>query len=217
MENSYPTLGEEIARIERDLGIPEGFYDALMNEDDWSFVIKLHAFLDGSLTKLLTSHLARPELDAVFSRMELANQRTGKLAFARQLDLLSKTSIDYLLLLTELRNRYVHNIAQTGTKLSDNINTLAPSKLAMLAKVANWPEYASIPELLISKEHQQQFLAVFFKRVLWYGSFSVLQEIVVSRVFTERKNNAMSLAYGFFAKVAESITLKPTVETTPES
>ena len=36
------------------LGLPEGFYNNLLNEDDWSFVIKLSALFEAAATHVLT-------------------------------------------------------------------------------------------------------------------------------------------------------------------
>jgi hypothetical protein len=45
----------DVKAFERRLGLPVGFYERLLQEDDWSFVIKLNA-----LFELLYSRLGRP-------------------------------------------------------------------------------------------------------------------------------------------------------------
>jgi hypothetical protein len=209
MQDNSPTVGQEISRIEKDLGIAENYLERLIDEDDWSFVVKLHAYLDGALSRLLTTHLAQPNLLDVFARMDLANQRTGKLAFIIALNLLTKTSIEYVQILTELRNRYVHNVAIAGTKLSDNIDTLTPDKLCKLAKAARLSDDAV--DVLGKKDldiELKKFSMVFAKRMLWYGAFAVLEEIVGSRYWSEREHETRQLAYNFFARIAENISLK---------
>jgi len=37
--------------------LPDDFYNNLLKEDDWSFVIKLHSLIEASVTHLLTETL----------------------------------------------------------------------------------------------------------------------------------------------------------------
>ena len=60
-----------IAEIENQLGLPTGFLRSLYDhEDDWSFVIKSHAFLEAALTHLLAEHLGKEDLLPVFAYLE---------------------------------------------------------------------------------------------------------------------------------------------------
>src|SRR6187551_2310931 len=53
-----PEQERPIAVIEQQLGLPVGFLRELYDRgDDWSFVIKAHAFLEAALTHLLAKHL----------------------------------------------------------------------------------------------------------------------------------------------------------------
>ncbi len=40
---------ESLQELELDLGLPKGFCIKLLEEDDWSFVIKLHALLESAV------------------------------------------------------------------------------------------------------------------------------------------------------------------------
>ena len=84
MEN----IDESLANLEHDLGIPHGFCLKLREEDDWSFVIKVHALFECAVAEQLTRIFRRKELADVFSRFELSNTKTGKLALIRALNLL---------------------------------------------------------------------------------------------------------------------------------
>ena len=39
--------------IEKSLGLPKNFIRELLNEDDWSFIIKIHVLLEASISFLL--------------------------------------------------------------------------------------------------------------------------------------------------------------------
>src|SRR6218665_1056414 len=81
-----------ILKLETKIGVRENFFRDLLGGDDWSFVIKLHALFEAACTHLLLFHFKEPELTEVFSRLELSNKATGKIAFLGKLKLLGKNN-----------------------------------------------------------------------------------------------------------------------------
>jgi hypothetical protein len=63
--------------LESELGIASAFFNSLLDEDDWSFVIKLHSLIEAAATHLLVVTLDKPELESIISRLELSGQTTG--------------------------------------------------------------------------------------------------------------------------------------------
>jgi len=115
--------------IETELGLPTGFLTALREDDDWSFVIKMHAFLDAALAHRLAMTLERPELEEVFARLSLSGGRTSKVAFARALGLLSERShTGYLEGLAQLRNTAAHDVRQVNFTIPGFVSSLTPKK-----------------------------------------------------------------------------------------
>jgi hypothetical protein len=111
------TQERPIADIENQLGLPTGFLLSLYtHEDDWSFVIKSHAFLEAALTHLLADHLGKEDLLPVFAYLETSNVRTGKLAFVKAFDLLDKGARRFIHTLSELRNDLVHEVSNINFK-----------------------------------------------------------------------------------------------------
>ena len=98
------TLAEAISNIERRTGVPKGFFETLKAEDDWSFVIKSHALIEAACAEFLTARFGDYELLEVFSRLELSNKRTGKIAFLKELSLLNDDERRFVTELSELRN-----------------------------------------------------------------------------------------------------------------
>jgi hypothetical protein len=121
-------IDEHIAAFENELGLPNGFYDRLLKEDDWSFVIKLHALLESSVNHVLARRLGEAALEGVFALVELANKRSGKLAFARVLDALSASERRYISELSELRNTLVHNVSNVSFSFREYIASLDQSQ-----------------------------------------------------------------------------------------
>lgn len=115
-----------IAEIENQLGLPTGFLRGLYNhEDDWSFVIKAHAFLEAALTHLLADHLGKEDLLPVFAYLETSNVRTGKLAFVKAFDLLDKGARRFIHTLSELRNDLVHEVSNVGFNFATYVGNLS--------------------------------------------------------------------------------------------
>lgn len=82
------TLFEVAVQFEKELSLPNNFFLNLLNEDDWSFVIKLHAVLEAATTFLLVRISRNENLETLFSNIELSNKKTGKIAFLEAYNLL---------------------------------------------------------------------------------------------------------------------------------
>jgi len=112
------------SEFELRLGIRPGFFNALIREDDWSFVIKLHAFLEACLTHAICSCLGRPELEEVIVRLDTSNNQSGKLAFAKKLGLLNKPQRRYVAALSQLRNDIVHDARAVDFRFDEYMSKL---------------------------------------------------------------------------------------------
>jgi len=118
-----------IAELEAKIGVREDFFRDLLQEDDWSFVIKLHALFEAACTHLLLFHFKEPELTEIFSRIELSNKTTGKIAFLAKLELLGKENRRLVSALSELRNSLVHDVRNTEFSLASMVSGLTSIEL----------------------------------------------------------------------------------------
>lgn len=109
-------LDDLVPHLEAKLGVKQGFFDSLgdENENDWSFVIKLHALVEAAVSHLLTEQLCRPELSDLFARLDISNKTTGKAAFVESLALLGKAERRFISSLSELRNTLVHDVRKVN-------------------------------------------------------------------------------------------------------
>lgn len=112
-------LVESLAHLEQSLGLPDGFCFKLQLEDDWSFVVKLHALIECAVAEQITHAFDRKELADIFSRIELSNNRTGKVAFVKSLGLLPAQHIQFIRSLSELRNELAHNVHNITVNLTE--------------------------------------------------------------------------------------------------
>ena len=127
------SIPSSINEIEKAVGTREGFFEDLLKIDDWSFVIKLHAFFESICTQLLLFHFNQPDLKSIFSRLDLSDKTTGKIAFLEKLGLISKENRRYIASLSELRNKLVHDVFNCEFKFSEYIESLNPDKIKSMA------------------------------------------------------------------------------------
>lgn len=80
----------------------------LLSEDDWSFIIKSHAFLEAAVTEAIVHKLDDQRMLRVVERLPLSNDEYGKLTIAKDLDVVPKEQRTCIRRLSELRNNVVH-------------------------------------------------------------------------------------------------------------
>jgi hypothetical protein len=112
--HDYDSLVKGFSEIEAQLGAPPGSLVSLVfldddEHDDWSFVVRAHAIIEGAVSQMLAAALD-PRLTPVFEKLELGRAGTGKLEFAKALGLLNSDQARFIRTLSELRNRCVHDL-----------------------------------------------------------------------------------------------------------
>jgi hypothetical protein len=117
------------ADLEASIGVAQGFFAGLQHEDDWSFIIKLHAVFEATVTHLLTYHFKEEPLSELFARLELSNKTTGKLAFLKALELVGKENRRYISSLSELRNVLVHDVRNCSFDLKEMVGGYTDKEL----------------------------------------------------------------------------------------
>lgn len=123
-----------VRELENELGLPERFFENIKDEDDWSFVIKLHALIEASITHILTDKFSDQGLADIFSQMELSNKRIGKIAFIKKMNLLPKKFRNFISQFSELRNLLVHEISNVNFNFNNYVNQLNKNKKKILAE-----------------------------------------------------------------------------------
>jgi hypothetical protein len=115
--------------LEKELTLPKGFIAGLVQEDDWSFVIKAHALVEAALTNQLSASVDE-RLTSVFEQLELSDSRKGKIAFSKALGLLDSNQRKFIRFLSELRNELVHDVRRVAFDLNAHLSTLDSNQKA---------------------------------------------------------------------------------------
>jgi hypothetical protein len=199
IENS-PKLDSFLTPLESELGLPKAFFRGLLDENDWSFVIKLHSLIEAAATRLLVIALGKPELEEIISRLELSGKTTGKLAFFESLDLLDSESRGFIQTLSEVRNKLVHNVSNVSITLEEYVESLDDSRRKGFNTVFKW-KYKNISEIDIQQSEGIydvhawiKFTCVMlidksqYKSAIWYGSIIVLRKMY-GKVLNSRAEN----------------------------
>lgn len=116
------------------LGLPSDFYAKLLNEDDWSFIIKANALVEAACSDALAAKFHAPELAACLATLELGHKKHGKVALLRTLGAIEKEQASFLQVLYELRNRLAHNVSQISFTFKSYLGEIDPKERAAFIK-----------------------------------------------------------------------------------
>jgi hypothetical protein len=127
---------DDIGSFEHKLGLPKGFYQKLLNEDDWSFVIKLSALFEAAATHALTARLGYPQLEGALSCLDHAHTKYGKVKLLKELGVISVEQANCLAKLAELRNRFAHDVSNVSMTFEQYISPMDANQKSQLIKWA---------------------------------------------------------------------------------
>ena len=167
------SLFDQVLRFEKRLGLPKGFYERLLREDDWSFVIKLSALFEGACTHVLTTRLHAPKLVDAFAHLDLLNSKVGKVSLLRELDAVSPEQASIIRHVGELRNMLAHNVRNVGFSFTEHVAKLDKNQLDKLTKNFGHGLNETIE---IGDQHvaREQFVRENPKMSLWLSAAEVI-------------------------------------------
>lgn len=181
---------EVINKLEHKIGVSSGFFNTLLKEDDWTFIVKLHALIEASITHLLSETISismtdystdinKQSLTKVMSWTELSNKRTGKTAIAHSLGLIPDYQREFIYYLSDLRNILVHDVKNTSFKLKDYVTGLNTQqrKNFILAFNSGTISDIAISKLLKQSISKDKFTIENPKFAIWLTSLISLEEI----------------------------------------
>lgn len=173
MPESSSSSDSFISALSLKLGLPPTFFFGLLEEDDWSFLIKAHAFVEAALTHLLAVALRYEALAPVLARLDTSDSATGKIAFAKATGLLDTSALRFVRRLSELRNTVIHDVRNVSFDLATwhaSLDTNA--KRAFLADLTFFATVAPA-EGRVSPEKAQELarglLATSPKHLIWFN------------------------------------------------
>jgi hypothetical protein len=180
---------EWVAELQGKFGLPADFFKRLLQEDDWSFVIKLHALLEAVCSDLLVHRLNEPGLINIIGRLELSNKTFGKMAFIKELELLSYEGRRFVASLSEWRNNFVHNVRNCSASLVEIVSKMDSKGLTKFAedfspqgmrsqrldkmKLPGWQDVPPAP----TTDELRKRATRDPKQYIWLGGYDLLVEV----------------------------------------
>lgn len=125
---SHSTYKEElqaVAELEKSLNLPKDFFLLLRDDDDWSFIIKMHALIESSLNRLIEAIFNDFSFDDYFLTLALSGGRHSKLKLLQKLDKIEPEECKFIEGLSSIRNRLVHNITHIKFNLQTYVTRLS--------------------------------------------------------------------------------------------
>jgi hypothetical protein len=123
LEEQAAALSRHLVEMEKALAAPEGALTTLPAQDDWSCIIKCHALIEGAVTGMLSAALDQ-RLRHIFNILELGREGTGKLEFAKALDMLTPEQRRFVRELSRIRNLLAHDLRHLAFTIPNYINAM---------------------------------------------------------------------------------------------
>jgi len=184
--NQIPEQLEYVRKFESQLGVPTGFFEALRAEDDWSFVVKLHALVEAAATNLLVEAFDKPELRDQFTRLPLSDSGCGKLSLLKSLNIVSSPYRGFIQTLSELRNLAVHNVEQTSLSLKVMVQESPKDKRKAWAKTLG-------VGLRGSDAIRLEILQTDPKGLIWISALCLISLLALHKESLKSENNIAKL------------------------
>lgn len=200
--------------LEVDLGLAPGFYRHLLDEDDWSFVIKLCALFEAACTRVLAVRLRYPDLETPLARIPFADIRAGKLALIAGIGALSPQQLSSLRGLAELRNRLAHRITEVSFTFENHVGTMDSNQFArfleQFGSVFSDPvvfDDHSVPRSIFTRENPK--LAVWLRSAEILGSLNLE---LYRHALEEESAELTKLAAKSYLDFGKWLSVKPLAE-----
>lgn len=190
------TLLQYMKEFEHRIGVRSGFFNELVREDDWSFVIKLHAFIEACLTNAICAVLGRPELEDVVSRLDTANNQCGKLAIVKRLGMLNKPQRRFVAVLSELRNDLAHNAKSVDFSFKHYMAEMPEQELIRFCTAL------SLDELFEPDSERNEIRLISYVRDVPKFGIAYTATIVVTELYAQAMSGDLS---GVFKQVGEQL------------
>lgn len=177
--------------FEKRFRLPDDFCILLLQEDDWSFIIKLYTLLEAALTGLLVAEVGHRKLRDVFSKVSMRNEQTGKIAFAKALDLLTPEDLGFIRALAILRNRLVHRVEDVAFNLKTYVTSLTEGERNNLAEAFGLSTKTDAKE---DRSVLRQYFLAHPKGLIWQMGLVLVVVLTVKTQDLPTRNLQVSLA-----------------------
>lgn len=142
MSETQAAIDQSVSDLIQEIGLPNDFLSRLANDDDWAFVIKLHALIEAAMTHALVVSVGKDETRELFAYLELCNNKTGKLAFSKVFLELESEDRRFIRSFSELRNSLVHDVRKVAFQLQVYFASLTLERRRAFVRDFGYADYS---------------------------------------------------------------------------
>ena len=104
--------------VTKRLGLPSNFVFDLLDDDDWSFIIKSHALMEAAAVEAIKHRLSDHTIDKFLKRLQM-----GKcLDFAQELQAIDDQLLKKIRLISKIRNDIIHDVTKYAFSLTEYLS-----------------------------------------------------------------------------------------------
>ncbi|MDC7228381.1 MAG: hypothetical protein PQJ61_16580 [Spirochaetales bacterium] len=159
VENFKKYIEEQLNELREKSFEYNHFLATIAKEDDWTFIIKAHAFIETIISELLINYVNKKGFNNHFTKMGFYK----KVDLLSDLDLCTKEQKKFLHYLGKIRNKIVHNIDGLNFKFKRYINELSKEELSEFKNVMK----------IFEEDYDEQMLIDDTKYVIWLILISI--------------------------------------------
>jgi len=168
----------------------------LVEEDDWSFVIKVHAFIEAMVTELIITQISDDRIKSTIERLPLSDGQASKLKMAKDLSLLNSNERKFIKVFSSLRNDLAHKIENINFSFESYIASLDKNQKKSWADAISWYAKDDCKEAYLICAIKSPKITVFIGVLIMSGLKSVQNlETKTQRELDELANQTMAELY----------------------
>lgn len=126
----------------------------------------------------MASH--KPTLDKVYALLDTSDTKKGKLAFAREMGLLGDNYRRYVVSLSQVRNKFIHDVRNVGSTLETYMASLDANQISAFVRDVSLG-YDRNMEVSGKQVPLQQFVRENLKYGFWLGALDLLSDIYIQK------------------------------------
>jgi hypothetical protein len=163
-----------------------------VKEDDWSFVIKTHAFIEAMVTELIITQISDDRIKSTIERLPLSDGQASKLKMAKDLNLLNSNERKFIKIFSSLRNELAHKIENVDFTFEKHIKSLDKNQKKSWCDAISWYAKSEDKEYYLRNAAESPKMTIFIGVFIMAGLKSVQNiETKGHRDLTELANKTM--------------------------
>lgn len=188
-------IEERVKILEKEFNLPLNFYNSLLIEDDWSFVIKLSCFFERIFTFGLTVRLDTEKLSKEFSKLD----QVIRVKWLKEMSVITTDQANFAIELLKLRNHLVHKVEQLNFSFSSHIESLDKNQIKKFIRIFgfNVKEHIEIKAKNIRMSKKEMLLSN-PKTSIWIAASEVLSCIHIEKDFLEIRKQKIEILKKFY-------------------